>query len=455
MRIALFYTDIESFNFFVDQLDHEFRNRGNETFIFDMTDPTEESPHSYAHFVEFASAKIDLAVCFDGMCVRQDVLIETWDAWETVVVDILMDPPLRFHPTLLRHSKHYRLFCCDRGHVDYVQRYFPQEVPYVDFMPHVGVVPPQDSPVIPYAKRKYDILFSGTYYRPQDRLTELHQSLEARPDIWELYQLMYQNLLTDSDLNLEQALLLTLKQKNLSVSADTLRILFSYSENVDWAIRMYQRERVITVLAEAGLELYLLGRGWENLSCTRYPNVHRINDRIPYGQTLAHMANAKINLNVFPWFKSGTHDRVFNTLLQHSLPLTDRSTWAEEYFTDGEDIAFYDLKHLERLPEIAQDLLDHPAKAEAMIEKGYEKVRRELTWKNCADWILDTVSEQRLPKISDEIMTFGNQIKQMVIGLTANGQWEEAYRMIEQLQVLLPGDPEVLNMRREIMGHIL
>ena len=204
MRIALFYTDIESFNFFVDQLDHEFRNRGNETFIFDMTDPTEESPHSYAHFVEFASAKIDLAVCFDGMCVRQDVLIETWDAWETVVVDILMDPPLRFHPTLLRHSKHYRLFCCDRDHVDYVQRYFPQEVPYVDFMPHVGVVPPQDSPVIPYAKRKYDILFSGTYYRPQDRLTELHQSLEARPDIWELYQLMYQNLLTDSDLNLDR-----------------------------------------------------------------------------------------------------------------------------------------------------------------------------------------------------------------------------------------------------------
>ena len=322
-------------------------------------------------------------------------------------------------------------------------------------MPHVGVVPPQDSPEIPYAKRKYDILFSGTYYRPQDRLTDLHQSLEARPDIWELYQLMYQNLLIDSDLNLEQALLLTLKQKNLSVSADTLRILFSYSENVDWAIRMTQRERVITVLAEAGLELYLLGRGWENLSCTRYPNVHRINDRIPYGQTLAHMANAKINLNVFPWFKSGTHDRVFNTLLQHSLPLTDRSAWAEEYFTDGEDIAFYDLKHLERLPEIAQDLLDHPAKAEAMIEKGYEKVRRELTWKNCADWILDTVSEQRLPKISDEIMTFGNQIKQMVIGLTANGQWEEAYRMIEQLQVLLPGDPEVLNMRREIMGHIL
>lgn len=391
MRIALFYTDIESFNFFVDQLDHEFRNRGNETFIFDMTDPTEESPHSYAHFVEFASAKIDLAVCFDGMCVRQDVLIETWDAWETVVVDILMDPPLRFHPTLLRHSKHYRLFCCDRDHVDYVQRYFPLEVPYVDFMPHVGVVPPQDSPVIPYAKRKYDILFSGTYYRPQDRLTQLHQSLEARPDIWELYQLMYQNLLTDSDLNLEQALLLTLKQKNLSVSADTLRILFSYSENVDWAIRMYQRERVVTALAEAGLTIHLLGRGWEKHPCAGLPNIHRIDDRIPYGDTLAYMADARINLNVMPGFKGGTHDRIFNTLLQRSVPLTDSSSWIRDNFTDGVDITLYDLDRLELLPEIARRLLADESLADGIIEKGYQKVAGAFTWSHCADRILEMV----------------------------------------------------------------
>ncbi len=475
----MFYTDVESFNFFVDQLDYEFRSRGHETFIFDMMHPQGESPHSYARFIEFASTKVDLAVCFDGMCVRQDVLIETWDAWETVVVDILMDPPLRFHPTLERHSKHYRLFCCDRDHIDYVRRYFPNEVPYVGFMPHVGVMPSQDTPAIPFAKRKYDILFSGTYYRPQDRLDQLDKLLESRPEIQEIYHLMYQNLLTDSDINLEQALLLTLKQKNLSVSADTLRVLFSYSENVDWAIRMYQRERVITALAEAGLDLYLLGRGWENLSCARYPNVHRIDDRIPYGQTLAYMANAKINLNVFPWFKSGTHDQIFNTLLQHSLPLTDRSAWAEEYFTDGKDIAFYDLRHLDRLPAIAQDLLNNPAKAEGMIEKGYEKVRRNLTWANCAGWILEAVSEHHLPtkpcfqenadyfsdknigpdnqtaRITEEVMTFGNQIKQVILNLIANEQWAEAHSMTEQLQTLLPDDPEILNMKQEIMPHVL
>ena len=41
MRIALFYTAVESFNFFADQLDQEFRSRGHETFILDIMNPPE------------------------------------------------------------------------------------------------------------------------------------------------------------------------------------------------------------------------------------------------------------------------------------------------------------------------------------------------------------------------------------------------------------------------------
>lgn len=459
MRIALFYTAVESFNFFADQLDQEFRSRGHETFILDIMNPPEESLHSFAHFAEFVSAKVDAAVCFDGIGVRQDELIEIWNSWDTVIIDILMDPPLRFHPVFERHPKNYHLFCCDQDHVGYVRRYFSSEVPSVDFMPHVGVLPEPDTPVIPYSERKYDILFCGTYYRPQDRLTAPNPLLEEHPYLQNLYQLMYQNLIADSDLNLDAALLLALDQTELSISEDTLKLLFAYMDNVDWAIRMYQRERVITALAEAGLELHLLGRGWENHPCSQYPNVHRIDDRIPYAQTLSYMADARINLNVMPWFKSGTHDRIFNTLLQHSLPLTDRSAWTEKYFTDGEDIVFYDLKHLEQLPMIADRLLKNPSEAEKMIQRGYEKVARDLTWTNCAEWILDVIQTDNTPgdlqpKISEEFKTFGNQIKPVILGLIANGQWNEAYNMTEQLLVLMPDDPEVLEMKQEIVRHI-
>lgn len=397
MRIALFYTDIESFNFFMDQLDREFRLRGHETFIFDLLHPYDETPHSYAHFIEFASSRIDLAVCFDGMCVREEVLIETWDAWDTLVVDILMDPPLRFHPTLERHSKNYLLFCCDQDHIEYVKTYFAQEVPYVAFMPHVGAAPKQDVPMIPYEDRKYDILFTATYYRPEDRLSKLLHMCGENTGMKQLYQMMYQNMIDNSALTIEQALLQAMQQGGWTVPRETLKTIFAWSENVDWAIRMYQRGQVVSVLAEAGFELYLLGRGWENHSASKYPNVHRIDDRVPYAQTLPYMANAKINLNVMPWFKSGTHDRIFNTLLQHSLPLTDRSSWIEENFRDGWDIALYDLQHLDRLPAIAESLLYDADKAEAIIRNGYEKVLKNLTWSNCADQILEAYAALTYP----------------------------------------------------------
>lgn len=393
MRIVLFYTRIESFNFFTDQLNQELQLRGHETFIWDFMNPPDDNPHSYTNFMTFASQKIDLVICFDGMAVRHEDMIGLWDAWNAVVVDIFMDPPLRFHPNLEKHPRNYFLFCCDYDHVDYVTKYFKDEISHVAFMPHVGTVPYPAPPVVPYSERKYDILFSATYYSPESKLAEMEEMLSENTDMQQFYRLMYHNLIEDSTLTTEQAVFLTLQQVGWSVPDDTLKTIFRCSEPVDWAIRMYQRGQVVSALAESGLELYLLGRGWENHGSAKYPNVHRISDRVPYAQTLTAMADAKINLNVFPWFKSGTHDRIFNTLLQHSLPLTDSSRWVDTHFTDGQDIVLYDLKHLDRLPKTAEKMLNNPEQAESIIQRGYEKVRREFTWHNCIDWILASINK--------------------------------------------------------------
>ena len=82
-RIALFYCSTESFNFFADQLDREFRARGHETFILDLRNPPPENPHSYAGFLRFASAGIDAAVCYDAMCIRDQILIDIWNRQQT------------------------------------------------------------------------------------------------------------------------------------------------------------------------------------------------------------------------------------------------------------------------------------------------------------------------------------------------------------------------------------
>lgn len=141
MRIVLFYSEIDSFNFGTNQLAKELRRRGHEVFILDLLGLPADDSHSYARFVQFLADKVDMVVTFDGIGIREDLLIEIWDDHRAVVADILLDPPFRFHPTLLKHPREYRLFCCDQEHVDYVRRYFGQTVPYVAFMPHFGVAP--------------------------------------------------------------------------------------------------------------------------------------------------------------------------------------------------------------------------------------------------------------------------------------------------------------------------
>ena len=105
MRIALFYSEVESFNCFTDLLAAELHTLGHETFILDFKNLLAEGPHSLAYFSEFAAEKVDAAICFDGLGTREDILIDIWNAYRTVVVDILMDPPLRFHPTLEKHPQ--------------------------------------------------------------------------------------------------------------------------------------------------------------------------------------------------------------------------------------------------------------------------------------------------------------------------------------------------------------
>ena len=157
MRVVMFYSEVESFNFFTDQLAGEFTAKGHEVFILDSVNPLGSVGHSYGDFAQFLSGGVQGVICFDGWGLRDDFFMEIWNKYQAKAVDILMDHPLRFHPALEKHPDHYYLFCCDQNHVEYVKKYFGSQVPFVEFMPHAGVLPPSGTPVIPFEKRKYDL----------------------------------------------------------------------------------------------------------------------------------------------------------------------------------------------------------------------------------------------------------------------------------------------------------
>lgn len=58
------------------------------------------------------------------------------------------------------------------------------------------------------------------------------------------------------------------------------------------------------------------------------------------------------------------------------------------------------------------------------------------------------------PEISEEFRMLGGQVKQMLLGLMGNGQWQEAYGVVNQLLTLMPEDLETLKMKQEIMKQL-
>ena len=62
----------------------------------------------------------------------------------------------------------------------------------------------------------------------------------------------------------------------------------------------------------------------------------------------------------------------------------------------------YDLKELERLPDIVSRWLGDETRAEEVIQRGYEKVRRSFTWADCVEQIMETI--RRTPVMNQGVI---------------------------------------------------
>ena len=80
-------------------------------------------------------------------------------------------------------------------------------------------------------------------------------------------------------------------------------------------------------------------------------------DELSYG-CLEALADSRLSLNVMPWFKDGAHDRIFNSMCNGAVCITDHSKYLDEILTPDENIIFYDLKQLDKLPEIFENALN-------------------------------------------------------------------------------------------------
>jgi hypothetical protein len=363
---------------YIDQWYSCFKKRGYETYVFDG-----EAGYTLEYLEHIIKGIApDYVMCCNAIYSKSlSQLLPECSKYVTV----LYDNPVFHRERLSVLGENAIVFSCDRFYTEFIQRYYPA-IGEVAFLPLSGNGTSQQ---IPYEKREWNLLFTGSY---MDINVQYQQIKNLPPNLQPLAENMIGIMVEKPMTLLWDALDQVLESCGVKME-DTDRFdLLHCLYGVDGFVRAYVRDQVMLHIVDAGFPVHIYGEGWEKFAC-RHPQNLLLHEG--YGETsLSALGNTKISLNVMPWFRGGIQERNIAAMLSGAVSLTDSSTYLEENFTDGEDIALYSLQQLDDLPQKISSLLEDEEKGKKIAEAGYQKAIEHHTWSHRISSMMETLREK-------------------------------------------------------------
>jgi len=293
--------------------------------------------------------------------------------------DYILDHPLYHHESLMNKLSDFHVICIDTNHLNYIKKYYPH-IKDVHFLP-LGAMSMADK-LPEYMDRTIDLMFTGTYTDPklvQAVINECDSSLQNEISALLPY------MLTNSKFTQEETLNQYLNDMNETISNEAFAKLMNRHFLIDTYIGAYHRDRIIKVLLANNIDINVYGSGWENFDGPGKEHLH-IHKPVRFSVALCIMSNARIVLNVMPGFKAGCHDRIFSSMLNKAVCLSDSSSYIDHVFENREiskkNIVLYSLNAVDQLPSIVNELLSNPKRASQIAQSGYDFVSKSYTWEN-------------------------------------------------------------------------
>lgn len=389
-KIVMFDGEIETQQYFTYQMREEFQRLGHEVYTFNLS-KTSESLTGLMRFVETGNTAL---VCFNFHGITPgDIFLDEqdgswfWDAIDCTCYNIVVDHPFYYHRFLDMAPKRYVHISIDRKHDAYMQRYFPDKL-RIPFLPLAGTEYHPEG-YLPVSERKTDIVFTGNYSSPH----KFDKYIKRLGDEYEVfYRGILEELIAHPEQTLEDVAERHIRREIPEVTEEELKETMGNLIFLDLYVRSYVRGKAVQVLVDAGLKVEVYGDGWDELECAHPENI--IDGQGVNSETcLQKISGAKISLNVMPWFKDGAHDRVFNTLLNGALLLSDDSIYLREILRDGENCILFDLENIEQMPERVKALLADEEKMQRMADQGYRMAKSAHTWAHRADFLSDLIED--------------------------------------------------------------
>ena len=405
-KIIFIKNAVETLGYFSEQIALELERNGYETCFIDY-ERMYESMDEMLHFLEREETAL---VTFNFIGLRGESVFQTesgrsiWQEENLPILNILVDHPLYYHSCLKEAGERMRVFCVDREHVGYVRRFYPGVK--VEFLPLAGnelFVSQKDGehgihrthcedvpePVL-YGQRTFDLVFAANYVS----MEMLEEKVKALDDDYRIfYRRITEDLIADPAQSVDAVMERHIRNELGAVPEEQLCAAMSGMIWIDLFIRSYFREKVVQTLADAGIIVRVFGADWEKIHCKKPQNVRTSGGKVNSAACVQAMRDARIALNVMPWFKDGAHDRVFTAMLQGTAGLTDDSRYLREECRDGENICFYSLRALEQLPDRVVSLLEDPVRMAELAERGYRMAEKRHRWKNRAGLLMQALRD--------------------------------------------------------------
>ena len=312
--IFVTYNLYESKRYFCQKFAESLKRKGVAAHIFDMQNG------NLNQLAELTAP--DIFCSFNRMQPLQDGRYP-FEILKKPFIAFLVDPACYYSDYIF--SKNIFISCVDKMDCSYLQNKGFQNVL---FWPHAVEKELSYTLTDP---RPYDVVLIGSCYDPEG----LRQAWKARySKEWiTLIEEAVERTFYERNTPFWQAVDEAIKRQNHEISKnDRIRILTA----VDNYMRGVDRFELITSIKDA--EVHVFGgtcwreehpiAGWAQ-TLAKFPNI-TVHPAVPFKEALSIMKQSKICLNSMPFFKEGTHERIFASLALGSLPVTTDNLWVQK-----------------------------------------------------------------------------------------------------------------------------
>lgn len=426
-KVIIFKGIIDSLDAFAKELGAGFEKEGCDVLLVDVNDLHYFQDDLFNRIDEYAACEDTIVIFFNSIGMLMDGIDggNYWNRSGVICFDILADPPFFYHSAIESDIKNVTFICVDEEQSDYINRYYGKESDYYKrngrvrmslYMPLAGVVSDtymerdlqnnrnkddvdrgisydfDITAIEAFNNRKYDVIFTGSIRDYEDIDTQIYNLDDTLQDMWDIV-LGY--ICEDTSLTIERAIRKCMSDYSLRLTDEHVHQIILLFKKMDSVIRAMHRQRVITAIADGGIKIDVFGDGWDFLKNKLiHPENLCIHECVSYEESVNIAAQAKISVNVMPWFKTGFHDRIATAMLNGCVSVTDSSSYIDDNYTDGENIVIYKLDNLSELAGNIRTLLENKDNITYKLAMaGKKKAVQADTWHERAKWFLSYCSQ--------------------------------------------------------------